>query len=513
MLDDALGAYLDFVSERGFDEPFLALLRSLGFERIHLVHGASEFGKDVIAQRDGKQWTFQSKAGNVTQSGFRDMRGQLDELRLSELSHPAFNRDLPREPVLVVTGRLTGNAPITAQEYSEQAQVKSEPGLEVWSRDSLIEKLTGSEDSILRGSTDGQLLSLMGSIENAETTMDTIELFSRRWLEWDDRRLASLGIIEASLACEALARTERLDLACHLALCLVTAAASAAFEENGCNPAQDSAGTLFEIYAHRLWDECDDQLLGEKGLINYSGPSAWITYPIRCIRIGELLSLLSLRLQDSDAEVAAEIEKWVAEFIAAQPGAQHLVGDRYAVSLIPIALVLEGSNDDVLNTLLRGATQWTCDRYELDELGLAGVSAEPAEEISRLLGSGLEYVDLDRRRESQIAGVLLDLSAGMDMAELYPDIRNDLEAVGAYPLLVHTTNDADQYRRVGLGNRLEINPDYSEHIPSDHAPAAPHHSVAPRHLLEIERPWDLLAVSSALRDRHFFEAISHFAST
>lgn len=510
MLDDALAAFLDSVSERDFDEPLLALLRSLGFERIHLVHGKSEYGKDVIAQRDGKQWTFQSKAGNVTQGAFRDMRGQLDELRLSELSHPAFDRALPREPILVLTGRLSGNAPIAAQEYSEQARAKGEPGLEVWSRDTLMEKFVGSEEGVLRGSTDGQLLSLMGSIDGAGATMDTIELFSRRWLEWDGVRLGGLGVVEAALACEALAGKERLDLACHLALCLVTAASSAALEENGSNPAQDAAGALFEIYARRLWNECDERLLVEQGLVNFSGPSAWITYPIRCARIAELLGLLSLRLREQDATTADNINNWLSQFVAVQTGVQHLIGDRYAVSLVPLSLALVQHDREGVQGLLRGATRWTCDRYEANELGLAGVAAEPADEIVRLLGAALEHVDLERRRESQIAGILLDLSAGLGLSDLYPEIRNDLMAVSAYPLLVHCEDDADQYRRVGLGNRIEINPDYSDELPATGV-VAPHHSLVSRHLLELERPWDLLAVSSALRDRHFVEAIASFA--
>lgn len=36
--------------------------------------------------------------------------------------------------------------------------------------------------------------------------------------------VAGVGIIEAALACERLTETERLDLACHLALCAVRGA-------------------------------------------------------------------------------------------------------------------------------------------------------------------------------------------------------------------------------------------------------------------------------------------------
>ena len=76
MLDDAVGAFLDSVTERGFDQPFLALLRASGFEEVAWVHGPQEFGKDFVAKKDGEQWTFQSKAGDINQSDWRQLVGQ-----------------------------------------------------------------------------------------------------------------------------------------------------------------------------------------------------------------------------------------------------------------------------------------------------------------------------------------------------------------------------------------------------------------------------------------------------
>ena len=93
MLDDAVDAYLDSVSERAFDEPLLALLRAQGFVDIHLVHGGFKFGKDVIAKRDGRQWAFQSKAGDINLRVWRELRGQLDDLRTSILSHIAYDNN------------------------------------------------------------------------------------------------------------------------------------------------------------------------------------------------------------------------------------------------------------------------------------------------------------------------------------------------------------------------------------------------------------------------------------
>src|SRR3954447_16238777 len=118
LLDDAVAAFLDSVSERAFDEPLLAVVRAQGFSHVHLVHGQREFGKDVIGRRDSEQWTWQSKAGDIGQSEWRDIRGQLDELRLVNLGHGAFDTTLPRKPVLVTTGRLVGNAPDLFADYN-----------------------------------------------------------------------------------------------------------------------------------------------------------------------------------------------------------------------------------------------------------------------------------------------------------------------------------------------------------------------------------------------------------
>jgi hypothetical protein len=87
LLDVAVGNYLDLVTEREFDPALLALLRSQGFDDVHLIHGQFEFGKDAIAKtaKPRTQYTIQSKAGNLGLPEWASMRGQLDMLRLNEL--------------------------------------------------------------------------------------------------------------------------------------------------------------------------------------------------------------------------------------------------------------------------------------------------------------------------------------------------------------------------------------------------------------------------------------------
>ena len=506
MLSDAVAAFLESVSERAFDEPLLAILRSQGFERVHLVHGQREFGKDAIGQRDGIQWAWQSKAGDVGQAEWRTLVGQLDELRLTNLGHGAFDPELHRHPVLVITGRLTGNAPDLFRDYNERARSKAEPELELWDRDILIGLLSGNTDALLRGSMDGQLLAVLGSVDALTTTMQSLELFSRRWSTGDLDRLSGLGVVEAALVCERLADRGRIDLACHLALCLVRGAWAAGSGDVAASQAADAAGRLFDNYVKRLWEACGDDLL-DQNFVAASGPSAWISYPVRCNRIAELIGLRALRLDNEDSNSASEASEWLLRFVEAQPGAAHPVSDQYAVSLIPPVLAIASVDTEAARRFISAATVWLCDAYERDQLGLAPLGASPVEEAERLLGSSLESVELERRRDSRIATVLLDLCAALGFSDLYADIYNDIKAVRIYPRVLRLTEGPDEFDKASMGNRLDPNVDFASD--SEDVPLAPHHTdTAGTKMCDEGRAWDLLAISSALRDRHFFSALS-----
>lgn len=509
MLDDAVAVFLDSVPERGFDEPFMAMLRAEGYTEVRLVHGQAEAGKDIIAQKDGEQWVFQSKAGNLTLTTFRPVREQLYDLRMSDLAAPGFDKDLPRRAVLVQTGRLTGQAPLAAQDYEQLCVDRDENPIEFWNKDTLLARLSGSSDAILRGSADGRLFGVLGAINAKTIDIDGIEMFSRCWTESDPAKAAGIGIIEAAIVCQRLKDADRLDLACQLGLCAVRgawAAGADSADDQTRAAAADAAGRLFEHYARELWAECDDRLLREFGLASYSGFSMWVTYQLRCVRLIEIIALLGLRVRCDDPELAAEIASWVVQFIAAQPGVARPPGDRYAVSVVPVAALLLADHRPEVEDLLRRITVWVCDRHEASELGLASVGAPSAEEVERVLGSPFEHVEHDRRRQSQIASVLLDVAAAMNLADVYADVRNEALAVGMYPTVLVLADGAAGLNRDGEGNRWDVNPDYAETLDGA-GPAAPHLGDTPVGPVPEDRWWDLLAISAALRDRHFPVAI------
>lgn len=508
MLDDAIDAYLDSVKERAFDEPLLALLRAENYTDVHLTHGSVEFGKDVIAKRDGLQWAFQSKAGNITHSGWRELTGQLDDLRLSDLSHPAFDARVERKCILVCTGRLTGNAPLAAQEYNERCRERGEPVVEFWGREALRTKLSGEPTSLLRGSWDGPLMALLGDIGSGALSIDRIERFSRRWTDWDHERLSSLGIIELGLIAQALQDAQRLDLACHATLAMVRAAWAAGDKEPKAAQVADAAGVMFATYAGQLF-ELGDRLTDTLAGVLVQRPFDWAIYPVRAIRVAELLGLLALRPPGGDL-VADQVADLLAALVSGHPGCSHPLGDRYAVSLIPTVLALHDRHEAAATAVLTRATRWLGQHYQ-DGLGLASEDAEPSEEIVRAFGAAFEHVRLTRRRESYLASVLADLAAVLRLPELYDDIRNDTLAVGAVPYLVVADDVPGQYLRRGAGSVLVI-PEYAEEWPAD-AVVAGHHAgdAADFELGRRGRFWDQLAVQAVLRDRHRVPALRAFA--
>ena len=103
MLAAAIGNYIDSLTEREFDTPFIALLRLHGFTFIHFLHRSFEFGKDFIAKlkKDGVeyQYAFQTKAGDLGLSDWRACRGQIDMLRTNALTSEFRQSDAEESPL------------------------------------------------------------------------------------------------------------------------------------------------------------------------------------------------------------------------------------------------------------------------------------------------------------------------------------------------------------------------------------------------------------------------------
>lgn len=508
MLDVAVGNYLDSVAEREFDPALLALLRSQGFDDVHLIHGQFEFGKDAIAKtaEPRTQYTIQSKAGNLGLPEWASMRGQLDMLRLNELAHPSFDRTLPRVGLLVLTGRLTGGAPLDAQEYRRVASDRNEPPLEIWDREKLIELMVSAPEAGLAGVAEGPLLELLGRIDAERVAEVDIELFSRRWVAG----AAPLGwgsILEAAIVANRLHAAGRLDLACFTALALVRGVWASS---HGAEPPSQSVleqaelvRLMFMGYAAELWAACTQELLDPRNLIGGDAEGIFVTYPVRVCRIVEMIGLYGLGLGEGDER--AGVSAWLALFLDAQPGVTRPLSDRWAVSLLPPLLLVGTGATATREAVLRGVVRWMGDRYEDEGLGLAASDATPEVEVEYVLGGTLEHIERERLGTSYLAAVVLDLAAVLELQDVYDVAFNDFEAVGIHPAVPIPRDNVGQYLVPGP-TPVETAPKYAEYWSAGSGwQMAPHHDedVNRYYLGRLGLPWDHLAVSLVTRDRHW----------
>ena len=514
MLESAIVGWLESLTEREFDYPLAALLRSQNFTDLHFVHGRGEFGRDFIAKRTDKgglrQYSFQSKAGDIGVEEFRKARLQIDSIRTGGLSHPGFDSNLSRVAVLVTTGRLIGDARLEAQAYREQ--YKHELEFDVWDLDRLVELLVIRPEAALGNRQTGPLLRVLGMADAEELTDVEVERFSRRWIYGDGQLTNPGDALEAAVLMGKLREADRLDLACYTALDLLRGTAASAFAEGRRDDESlailDIASGLFVTYAEELFERCGDEMLQPVPFVNIHNEFGFFaTYSVRCSRTIELLGLLVLFLQRSqengDKGKAGRVASWLHRFVSAQPGAAHPLSDHYAVSLVPAALVLVPIDRGLTAAWLRSTLIWTANRYDGELLGLAPVRSDPEEEVGYLL-SALEHVDLPRRRQSYIASILLDLLAVLSLDDLYAAARHDLLAVDALPDLLYVPDTEAQFIYDGDGIEQEVSPPYSETLPAGgSAHVAPHHRDSdPKWLERIGRPWAALACSSVVRDRH-----------
>ena len=141
-LADAVAAYVEGLGERQLDVPLLTLLRRLGFDHVHLVHGAFEFGKDIVARRQENgteyQYCIQSKAGDLGSGEWRQVRQQVEAMRTGSVVHPGFDPSLPRRLVVVTNGRLKGGAGVEMQDYNRYHEARGEVAAELWDIDWLV---------------------------------------------------------------------------------------------------------------------------------------------------------------------------------------------------------------------------------------------------------------------------------------------------------------------------------------------------------------------------------------
>jgi hypothetical protein len=463
LLDAAFGNWTSSISERGFDDAFLSLLRANGFHDVHFTHGAYEFGKDVIAKRlsaNGvEQHAFQSKAGDIGGGDWGQIYSQMHELLGLTLTHPGFDPKLPQVRHLVTTGRLVGKAILSAREFRETA---ARQGVQfvVDDRDTLLEWLKGLPTTDLIASRSPGLELVIGRIAGGVVAESELEPLLAAMIPSATEQAANWrALLDISICARAFSARQRPLHGTATLLHGIRLGAIIAHRDK-------NLGREILEAAMRLYIESGRAMLSPF-LTQPESPREWasaigngfgviVGYPIATAHVIEFLGLAALFHADlQEPHAALEAAKLLGRIVRAQPGALRPISDRFAASTsVAIAALARFGQIEAAESLLLGTTNWLCDRYQDSESGLAGPYASPADEVRTLLMSHLE-IELPRRRESLLAVALADL-AHTFLPNRYEDVLNDILAVGIVPTALHAKDHPDAYFVDRTGQTLPL---------------------------------------------------------
>jgi hypothetical protein len=520
MLAAAFGNWVSQLTERGFDESFISLLRAHGFYDIHFRHGQFEFGKDFVAKRDEDghkvQYGFQSKAGDINGSAWDAIYSQLEELTSGQNVPVGFDKTLPRCSVLVTTGRLKGKASLSAKTFETRVKDRGDGRFEVWEQDTLMEMVEGSGRFPVAPSP--TLTALLAHIEGPDCGERSLEAQLAVLVDAAKASTASLhrALVDNAICAATLAEKGRGIQQLAVALNAVRIAATLAHSDAG--EAKPLLHMAFDSYVAQ-GERCYKTLLAAPGDEKHwlkaipSSTGQMVIYPVHCLKVLEFAGLASLWCAEQGNGAGGQ--RWAdvcAQIVDGQRGAFHPVSDRYAASLAPVVLALRRfGKADRAERLLRETAKWVFDRYDGDESGLAGPYSTPTEETRTLLGSAFEAISLARRRESLLGVALADLTYCL-ASGLYPDIVNDMKAVGIVPTAIHALDLADAYVVAKQGaTRGLVNIAYPEAVG---ATRLRHHQLqeGARAPETIGGVVVMLALACVARDRLFSDCYARAAS-
>jgi len=481
MQKSVLDGWIDTLTEREFDAPFLLLLRSHGFFDIHFTHGAYEFGKDFIAKRTEngvvQQYGIQSKAGDIAGSDWDKIRGQLDELVGSWLVHPNYDANAPRQQRLLLTGELRGKAILSSKELAERIRQRKEGNFEVWDRQSLLDFLAGQDPRYPIANPPLEVERIVGRVLADDVPMSWL----LRQLEGVGSDVSSLADLRTTLLHLSIVVTafQRCGRDFHAVRCAqhgvrlalkhwLTSADSTAGDEYLC---WLRFALKLGVTRARSNAAMEAVQLAEEAAPPFG---AWVAYPHACIQTCESFGLaIVLAFDEEKPDEATGLSAELANFIADNPGCAHPTTDRHApaVMLTAAALVVTDRRSEA-ESYIRDVTKWVCDAIE-GGLGLAGPTDDERSEVRRLLGSHFDFMSIEVRKESLLAVALCDVSYVL-LPELYPDVVNDIKAVGAIPSGLFPEDRAEAMFNTGDGVRSMVNIDYPDSVSAN---LLPHHAL------------------------------------
>ncbi|NQU88635.1 MAG: hypothetical protein HQ541_23065 [Mariniphaga sp.] len=437
MLTSIIENYLTSIKEVQFFQPFINLLDVLGYQDIQLLHGPNEFGKDIIAKKDGEQFAFVIKVGDVNQGKYmNEVKGQLSEAQTNSLAHPNFVYP-PSKIIFVTTGKLTPQVNLAMQNLNDYSLKNSLPVIEVWTKNFLVKAFShsGIEPFFNLHSNPQFVIDFYDIhtkiIKDEMFQSFDVERLSKKWLEFD----FSINLNRLQVFFETyyfskllLERNRNYEALLFVSALVRILSVRGLMKEN-----QEHLKTfIFEIIKSSNYIIDQTKVSEELGKIQ--GFFDIIYYPERCLELAELLSI-GILLGDNTIEQS---------FIGCvnEKGSYKPLSDNYASTVYLVAMAMLKLNlKKELRKYIINCTVWLCDRY--DELGIAPVGSKKELEYSQLLSEHLPSYKNYQNGYSFIATVLLDICVFIKDLDLFKQIANDFKAVEIAPNYYHIMNEDD----------------------------------------------------------------------
>jgi hypothetical protein len=447
MLRNVIDDYLSSTKELQFFLPFMELLQLRGFYDVHLLHGTTEYGKDVIAKlKTGgaeTQYSFQLKAGDVNLSRFRsEIQPQLVEALTNKLSHPNFDRSIPYHVVFVCTGAIQSSASIAFQEFNQYVRdTLRSIAVETWEKQQLTTDFLaiGIEPFFeLHRSPEfaGRFFKLYSQISNDEIlSCYDLEAYTKHWLtlEWVNSINRLQVFFEAYFFSKLLYDKGRHYEAALMVASLVRVLLKV--QELGAH--RGIIQEYFdEVVLSHLQRAIDGYESSKPFILDFEGVFAIFYHPLSCLHTIELLSLFIVMTSKPNKDV----ETFFHRILDEQKGCYRILSDNYAITIVLVSLALKRLNDtDRLRRFLNNVSVWLCDRSS--EFGIAPIGTDPQGELEQLLSEHLEGLSFQRHAGGFSACACLDMSYITGDKSLFEGVANDLHAVEAILEFYHVLTD------------------------------------------------------------------------
>lgn len=493
MLKSIIENYLISIKEIQFFHPFMSLLHVLKFQDIHLIHGPTEFGKDIIAKKDGFQYAFVIKVGNVNYSKYiNDVKGQIFEAQTNSLSHPNFdNKNL--KVAFVTTGKLSPHVNIALQEYISYSKEKSLPDVIVWTKEDLVNFFSHSGlEAFFNLHNNPQFIidfyDTHSKILNGYTFQSfDIERLTKKWLSFDlSESINHLQVFfEAYYFSDLLIKNKRQYEAIFFISALVRVLSKNEFVEPYQKIIIEYLFEAIDSVGYISHEKISTELNQVRGFLDI------LYYPERCLEITEMIAIKILLDDDFQVDSFKECIR--------EKGCYRPLSDNFGISVFLIAaamLKLDLTED--LKKYLINCTVWICDRYE--DLGIAPIGSDKDLEYEQLLSELLSGFENTKNDFSFVASILLDIAFLVGDKTLFEQIANELKAAEIAPIYYHILNEKDLWHYDNITS--EHDPDFKIKMVDKYTSMSRKYGVNENYIAKFSL-LEILCNAFLLRDRYF----------